>query len=198
MLTSRYAQPGKCYLFVAENGRRLGLNNDGNYYAGPESMNQRYGKFQLCKDKDCTPGWSVNPADGISIKDTYGKPKNGENPGEWLDRSTNGDHIKRTPDFDKAGRFSLSKWPCGKYCLGGFNFGLGPACPSESPALTMYTNDPQMCVPMKLVEVPCNIQANENNCIWKNNKDQCCGGNVDCTGSNSDCDGCAVPYHDEL
>ncbi|KAH1271231.1 hypothetical protein KXX33_001053 [Aspergillus fumigatus] len=170
---------GKCYTFTAENGNRLGLRNDGVYYAAPDSMVQRYGKFQLCSDEKCTPGRAINPSDKTYIKDVYGDVATGAHAGQWLNNAQNGAHIGRTPTFANAGQFVLSKWPCGKYCLGGFAAGIGPACPAEIPAMTFYSQDPQMCVPFELTEVPCDIKANVNNCIWKNG-DQCCN-KVDCT-----------------
>ncbi|KAL4910216.1 hypothetical protein BDW74DRAFT_144668 [Aspergillus multicolor] len=45
----------------------------------------------------------------------------------------------------------------------------------------MYRQDPNMCVPFELVEVPCNPKDVSNNCFWKTLKDRCCGGKVDCT-----------------
>ncbi|KAN0068141.1 hypothetical protein V8E54_013711, partial [Elaphomyces granulatus] len=106
--------------------------------------------------------------------------------GRWLNSAKDGAHIGRTPTFetaaagsDNAGQFSLSKWPCGKYCLGGFKWGVGPACPADTPAMTFHSLDPQMCVPFNLTEVPCNIKENSNNYIWKNG-DQCCD-KVDCS-----------------
>ncbi|KAK4240377.1 hypothetical protein C8A03DRAFT_13276 [Achaetomium macrosporum] len=172
-------ETGKCYTFTAENGNRLGLRNDGVYYAAPDSMVQRYGKFQLCRDEKCTPGQPINPSDKTYIKDLYGDVATGANTGQWLNNAQNGAHIGRTPTFANAGQFVLSKWPCGKYCLGGFTAGVGPACPAEIPAMTFYSQDPQMCTPFDLTEVPCDIRADSNNCIWKNG-DQCCN-KVDCT-----------------
>jgi hypothetical protein len=143
-------------------------------------MGQRYGKFQLCADEKCAPGISINPSDKTYIKDIYGNLATGANAGQWLNNNQNGGHIARTTNFAVAGQFALSKWPCGKYCLSGFQWGVGPACPAEIPALTFYTKDPQMCVPFDLMEVPCDIKANKNNCIWKNGN-QCCN-KIDCSG----------------
>jgi hypothetical protein len=135
-------------------------------------MTQRYGKFQLCVDEKCTPGKAVNPADKTYIKDIYGDTGTGANRGQWLNNAQNGVHIGRTKDFTTADQFALTKWPCGKYCLGGFQWGVGPACPAVTPAMTFYTQDPQMCVPYNLMEVPCDNKANGNNCVWKSG-DQC-------------------------
>lgn len=148
--------------------------SNGEYHAGPDSMNQRWGKFKLCKDEKCKSGQPVNPSGAVYLKDIHGDVKTGRNVGEWLDGRSNGDHIRSTSDFEKAGEFALTKWPCGKYCLGGFENGVGPACPSDNPAITFYSKDPQMCMPFDLMEVPCDVKADKNNCIWTNGEDQCC------------------------
>ncbi|KAG6014233.1 hypothetical protein E4U41_004895, partial [Claviceps citrina] len=164
----------------AENGNKLGLRNDNVYYAAPDSMIQRYGKFQLCGDDKCAPGQAVNPSKQVYIRDTYGDLATGANRGQWLNNAQNGAHIGRTPDFALAGKFSLSRWPCGRYCLGGFTAGVGAACPADVPAMTFYSQDPQMCVAFELVEVPCDLKNDANSCIWKSG-DQCCN-KVDCGG----------------
>ncbi|KAI0444140.1 cystein rich protein [Xylaria telfairii] len=175
-------ESGKCYVFKADNGNRLGLAGDNVYYAAPESMTQRYGKFQLCLDEKCAPGKPINPSTEIFIRDTYGDLATGANKNQWLIHAINGGHIGRTPIFSTAGHFSISKWPCGKYCLGGFTEGVGPACPAVTPALTFYTQDPQMCVEFEFTEVPCDLKSDANNCIWKSG-DQCCN-KVDCSKAN--------------
>ncbi|QUC20714.1 uncharacterized protein UV8b_04955 [Ustilaginoidea virens] len=177
-------ETGKCYIFKAENGNRLGLRNDNVYYAAPDSMIQRYGKFQICADEKCTPGSPVNPSTQVYIRDTYGDLATGANKGQWLNGAQNGAHIGRTPNFSLAGKFSISKWPCGKYCLGGFTQGVGPACPADIPAMTFYSLDPQMCVAFDFTEVPCDIKNDANSCIWKNG-DQCCN-KVDCAKKDKD------------
>ncbi|KAE8138965.1 hypothetical protein BDV38DRAFT_281525 [Aspergillus pseudotamarii] len=101
------------------------------------------------------------------------------NAGQWLNNAQHGSHIGQTSDFENAGQFTLSKWPRGKHCLGGFDWGIGPACPALTPAMTFYTRDPQMCVPFEITEVPCDVHADQNNCLWKNG-DQCCN-KVDCS-----------------
>lgn len=172
-------ESGKCYIFTGEIGEKLGLSSDGVYYAAAESMVHRYGKFQICLDEKCTPGKAVNPSDTTYIRDVYGTVATGANPGMWLNNAANGAHIGQTANFGTAGKFALSKWPCGKYCLGGIEWGVGPACPAQTPAMTFYSLDPQMCVPFELTEVPCDIKADKNNCIWKNGN-QCCN-KVDCS-----------------
>ncbi|PVI00594.1 hypothetical protein DM02DRAFT_526758 [Periconia macrospinosa] len=171
-------EAGKCYTFTFPNGHRWGFRGD--YYAArAEHMDQQWGKFKLCKNEDCTAGGSINPGEGIRIKDVHGNPRNGLYPNQWLHRGLNGDHIRKTPNYPDAGVFTLTKWPCGKYCLGGVEEGLAFACPSTEPAATFVTYDKQPCIPIDVLEVPCDIHARENNCIWKHGSDQCCD-KVDC------------------
>ncbi|QPG93798.1 hypothetical protein C2857_002537 [Epichloe festucae Fl1] len=172
-------ETGKCYVLTGDKGNKLGLRNDNVYYAAPDSMTQRYGKFQLCADDKCAPGQAVNPSSQVYIRDIYGDLATGANRGQWMNNAQNGVHIARTPSFALAGKFSISKWPCGKYCLGGFIQGIGPACPAEIPAMTFYSQDPQMCIAFDFTEVPCDLKSDVNNCIW-NKGDQCCN-KVDCT-----------------
>lgn len=173
---------GKCYTFTGENGHRLGFGGSW-FITAPESMSLKSGRFKLCKDEECKAGETINPADQIYIKDIHGNPGNGALPNRWLNSAMNGNHVGKTDNFAQAGKFSMTKWPCGKYCLGGFDYGLGPACPSNTPALTFFQNDKQACVPFDFTEVPCDVKAEANNCIWKTNEDQCCGGAVDCEGN---------------
>ncbi|KAL9098338.1 MAG: hypothetical protein Q9163_005989, partial [Psora crenata] len=170
----------KCYTFKFENGHLLGWNSNNYYGPGPESRNQRSGLFQLCKDEACAPGIPVDPADGIRIKDLHGLPNTGANAGQWLNNARDGAHITKTPNYSEAGVFTLTKWPCGKYCLGGLDSGVGPTCPADVVGSTFTTLDKQSCVQMELMEAPCDKNAKENNCIWKNG-DQCCN-KVDCCG----------------
>ncbi|KAJ5081870.1 hypothetical protein NUU61_010134 [Penicillium alfredii] len=172
-------ETGKCYTFTGENGERLGFGGSW-FIAAPESMSLKSGRFQLCKDEECKAGLPINPSDLTYIRDIHGNPGTGAYPNRWLNNAMNGNHIGKTDNFAQAGKFSITKWPCGKYCLGGFDYGLGPACPSATPAITFFQNDPQACVPFDFTEVPCDVKAEENNCIWKNSDDQCCGGKVDC------------------
>lgn len=173
---------GKCYTFTFDNGFRFGYNVAGWYTASRENLAQQFGKFKLCKDEKCTPGADFNPADPIRIMDIHGQANGGQNPNQWVNNAQNGAHIGKTAAYATAGVFSLSKWPCGKYCLGGIDSGIGPTCPSELPAATFTSFDKQSCIPIDLMEVPCDIHALENNCIWKNGADQCCNA-VDCSGN---------------
>ncbi|PYI36782.1 hypothetical protein BP00DRAFT_3476 [Aspergillus indologenus CBS 114.80] len=170
---------GKCYTFTWENAERLGFNAEGYYLAAQDDLQQKFGKFQLCKDEVCTPNLPVNPEDGFRIKDLHGNPVDGQQPGLWLNNAHNGGQIGKTVHWDKSGEFSLTKWPCGKYCLTGYDHGLGVAYPALTPAFTFTTYDQQSCIPIDITEVPCDVRHPNNNCIWKNGKDQCCN-SVDC------------------
>ncbi|KAM5440111.1 hypothetical protein McanMca71_002731 [Microsporum canis] len=172
---------GKCYTFLEKNGQLLGyLRTGGHYNAAPDSRDRIFGKFQLCRDRTCNPGRPINSGDELYIKDLHGTPMDGADAGQWLNNAADGAHIGKTPDFTKAGRFAITKWPCGKYCITGAEFGLGPACPADQPALTFYTRSSEPCVPFELTEVPCRVRDIENNCIWHNGKDQCCD-KIDCS-----------------
>ncbi|KAL4898254.1 hypothetical protein BDV59DRAFT_197188 [Aspergillus ambiguus] len=175
---------GKCYLFIGANGKTLGSGADGIYYARTDDMNFHYGKFQLCGDQNCTAGLAVNPGDLTYIRDLTGDPKTGANGGQWLNNVKDGVHIGKTKVFDNAGRFALTPWPCGKYCLGGVEQGVGPACPADTPALTFFSQDPQMCVPFELTEVPCDVKAAVNSCIWgkggQQSQQRCAKGSCSC------------------
>ncbi|KAM4060479.1 hypothetical protein HRG_001962 [Hirsutella rhossiliensis] len=165
---------GKCYIFFTEKGNILGLQNDGKYYAAPDSMVHRWAKLQLCKDQECTADQAISPSDGVYIRDLHGDIPTGANKGQWINNAANGAHLERTTKFAEAGHFTLTKWPCGRYCLGGVGQGVGAACPAETVSLTFYSQDPQMCFPWDLTEVPCDTKAITNNCIWKSGKEQCC------------------------
>lgn len=86
---------------------------------------------------------------------------------QWVDNKQNGAHIGKTPDYEKAGNFSFTKWPCGKYCLAGFNQGLSQACPDVSPGISFDNKATDSCIELELLEVPCDTRADKNNCIWK-------------------------------
>ncbi|QPH16190.1 hypothetical protein C2857_000766 [Epichloe festucae Fl1] len=105
--------------------------------------------------------------------------KNFEKP--WLTRVwLNGARIGRTPNFNLAGKFSISKWPCAKYCLGGFTAGsTSDPGQGQVPTMTFYSQDPRMCVAFDFAEVLCDIKNGINDCIWKS-RDQCCD-KTDCT-----------------
>ncbi|EKG16249.1 cysteine-rich secreted protein [Macrophomina phaseolina MS6] len=172
---------GKCYTFTAENGERYGYDDRVGYGYVPRAhdVHHRFGKFQLCSDQACTAGLPIDPDTSFRIRDIHGS-FNADNAMQWLDNSSNGGHIGKTPSWERAGVFSLTRWPCGKYCWGGFEQGLGPTCPAEAVGVTLYTQDKNICVPITITEVPCDIKSLDNNCIWRSGADQCCSP-MDCT-----------------
>ncbi|GLI78199.1 hypothetical protein PoHVEF18_006506 [Penicillium ochrochloron] len=133
----------------------------------------------LCRDEQCKPGLPVNPSHAVFIKDLHGTPPTAADAKQWLNNNWEGGHIGKTPTFANAGKFSFTKWPCGKYCLAGFNGGLWQACPNENPGLTQYAEATEACLEFDVTEVPCNIRDDANNCLWNSGKNQCCG-KVDC------------------
>ncbi|KJK86476.1 hypothetical protein H633G_09667, partial [Metarhizium anisopliae BRIP 53284] len=168
---------GKCYLFKMENGQYLGYDSRPGvkaYTAGQDSATHHMGKFRFCKDQNCTRGCAVNPGEGFAILDIHGASNTGAEANNFLDAKPNGGHIGKTPDYSAAGRFTITKWTCGKYCLGGAgNQGVGPTCPSLEPALTFNTLDAQSCLPLTLVEVPCDVRDRKNNCRWDKTPGSC-------------------------
>lgn len=122
----------------------------------------------------------MNPSNEVYIRDIHGDlAEDSTDAKQWLNNRQNGRHISRTANFANAGKFSFTKWPCGKYCLTGFTQGLSQACPDVNPGITFDNKVTDSCIEFELLEVPCDIRANENNCIWKNGKNQCCG-KIDC------------------
>ncbi|KXG52945.1 uncharacterized protein PGRI_082000 [Penicillium griseofulvum] len=170
---------GKCYFFTGRSGNYLTFNSN-QYSETALSKYIRPGKFQFCQDELCTPGLPINPSNEVHIKDLHGTLPAATDAGQWLDNKQNGGHIGKTPDFGKAGNFSVTKWPCGKYCLTGFTDGLTQACPDISPGISLDTRATDSCIEFELMEVPCDIRDDANNCIWKNG-DQCCN-RIDCCG----------------
>ncbi|KAK4450467.1 hypothetical protein QBC34DRAFT_349222 [Podospora aff. communis PSN243] len=164
---------GKCYLFKMDNGEYLGYHNRGWYSASKPSNSFQPGKFKLCKEESCPNGAPVNPGDAIRIQDLHGQANSGRDPNHWLNGAANGGHIAKTPDYSTAGVFTITKWTPGKYCLGGFNSGVGPTCPSDDPAVTFNSLDQQSCVPLELVPVPCDIRDVNNNCLWTGGQKPC-------------------------
>ncbi|KAL2126571.1 hypothetical protein VTI74DRAFT_661 [Chaetomium olivicolor] len=174
---SSEVQYGKCYLFKMENGEYLGFNK-GWYAASKPSRDVQVGKFKFCKDEECIQGGDVNPGDPIRILDLHGEANSGKSPNQWLNNAQNGGHIGRTPNYPDAGVFTISKWTWSKYCISGLETGVGPTCPSDDPALTFNTLDTESCMPVELVEVPCNIRDPNNNCLWSGSNKPCPPGNV--------------------
>jgi len=67
----------------------------------------------------------------------------------------------------------ITKWPGGKYCLGGFRYddgvgsgaGVGLTYEAGSVGATVLPRDDQACIVMMLTEVPCDIRGERANCI---------------------------------
>ncbi|TLS21398.1 uncharacterized protein PpBr36_10246 [Pyricularia pennisetigena] len=165
-------QTGKCYQFKGkETGKLLSYVN-GQYSESSPGKTVFPGKFKFCRDEACRPGLPVNPSNQVHIKDLNGP--NRELSNQWLNAALNGAHISKTPDFAKAGSFSISKWTCGTYCLTGFIHGLDIACPATDPSISFYTNGAaEACVPFELIEVPCDIRDDANNCLWDRPINKC-------------------------
>ncbi|OTA70605.1 hypothetical protein K449DRAFT_393597 [Hypoxylon sp. EC38] len=172
---------GTCYLFKMENGHTFGYDSGQLYYSAADHSNQhRFGKFKFCKNERCAAGSSVDPNDAIRIKDIQGTiTQSSETQGNrWLNKASDGNHVGRTTRYEDAGLFTITKWSCGKYCLGGYEDGISYACPSETPSIT-FTTDRQACTPVEIIEVPCDIHALENNCMWEKTPGACGPGNSD-------------------
>lgn len=155
---------------------------------GDENAHNTPGKFQFCADQSCTVGIGLDPTSAFSMQDKRGAGPAGDKPNAWLNNLVGGGHITKTLDYSQAGRFSITKWPCGKYCLSGaYPQGLSATCPSVTVGISFSGNDPQACLEVTVKEVPCDIRNMANNCAWKTPADQCCGspvgGPVDCSGA---------------
>lgn len=130
-------------------------------------------KFKFCKDQACAMGGNVNPGDAVHILDVHGEGKPNNNKQVWLDNAADGRHIAMTEDYSTAGKFSITKWSCGKFCLTGVDNGIRQACPAAEPALTFDNQDKQNCMALDIIEVPCDIHAAENNCFWEKKPGTC-------------------------
>ncbi|VBB80501.1 Putative protein of unknown function [Podospora comata] len=171
------AADGTCKPNTANGGNGNGGNQAGKHPSGPCSSEissdgqRRVSRFQQAV---------INPGDPIRILDLHGEPNSGKDPNQWLNNAQNGGHIARTPKFEDAGVFTISKWTEGKYCISGLETGVGPTCPSDSPALTFNTLDTESCLPLELVTVPCNIRDPNNNCLWSGNQQKPCPTGFSC------------------
>lgn len=56
---------------------------------------------------------------------------------------------------------------------GGLNASLGPTCAMEMLGATFTIQDDQSCIPLTLLEVPCDVRSPANNCIWEMKGNQC-------------------------
>ncbi|RAH68360.1 uncharacterized protein BO66DRAFT_455486 [Aspergillus aculeatinus CBS 121060] len=150
----------KCYLISRRNGQYLSLGEKGEYSFALPDGHRLMGRFQVCTEQSCSSSHkSVNPSDAFYLRDTF-------NGGVWVDGSSNGRHISQTTDFESAGKFSLTKWGLGSYCLGGSGGGVGAACSSDTPGITFLPGSPQTCFPVILTEVPCDTKSHYNSCGW--------------------------------
>ncbi|KAI2624967.1 hypothetical protein GGR54DRAFT_629423 [Hypoxylon sp. NC1633] len=170
---------GKCYIIKMENGQTFGYDSESLWYSADDnSYHHRLGKFQFCKDERCATDLSVNPSDAIRIKDIQGtSARTSELQGnQWLNTASSGKHIGRTQRYQDAGSFAITKWSCGKYCLGGLQDGVSLARTNNVPSIT-FTDDEQTCTPVEIIHVPCDVRAVENNCFWEKLPGTCGPGN---------------------
>ncbi|KAM4064431.1 hypothetical protein HRG_006242 [Hirsutella rhossiliensis] len=156
---------GKCYIFISENGYRFGYNNQGWYSAAKDGPDQRFGKFQLCKDQECTASGQINPNDAFRVKDVHGDAKGGQNANHWLTHPKDAGNVKKTQEYSDAGVYAITKWACGRYCLGGLETGLVSSYPKEALSAMSTSVDKQACVPIDITEIPCDIRDARNNCM---------------------------------
>ncbi|KAJ5433259.1 uncharacterized protein N7458_012415 [Penicillium daleae] len=147
---------GRCYFFKGRSDNYLTFSAN-QYSETGLSKYIRPAKLQFCRDEKCTPHLPVNPSTEVYIKDLHGTLPDASDAGQWLDNKQNGGHIGKTPDFAKAGNFSITKWPCGKHCLTGFTDGLTQACPDVSPGISFDTRAKDSCIEFELLGVPCNL-----------------------------------------
>lgn len=157
-------------------GHLLGYNVAGWYASSTGAEKVR--KFKFCKDEACTAGENVDPDDAVHILDVHGLGIPTSTVKQWLNGAKDGAHIGMTQDYSQAGSFSVTKWSCGKFCLAGVDNGVRQACPSTEPALTIDTQDKQACLPLDIIEVPCDIRAADNNCFWEKKPGSCGPGDV--------------------
>lgn len=140
--------------------------NRNQYSQAPIDKGSILGKFQFCIDEKCTAGRPINPGHDLYIRDLHGSLANASDAGQWLNKAAEGAYISRDPSFANAGKFSTAKWSCGKYCLTGFKTGIGQACPVNDAGITFYSRNSQACAEYHLVEIPCNVRSDKNNCLW--------------------------------
>lgn len=174
-------ESGRCYQIGSGDGRLWGYQSDQDCYSvgavAEESAIFKTGKFQFCMDHSCTEGTEINPVDGFSMKDMHGIPPAGNKPNSWLNNVKGDNHIGKTWDYAQAGRFSITKWSYGSYCIGGASpKRIGAIRPNTTIDITFAAGDSQACIEVTLKEVPCDIRATTNNCIWKNLNGPSCGG----------------------
>ncbi|EGR46776.1 uncharacterized protein TRIREDRAFT_31069, partial [Trichoderma reesei QM6a] len=137
---------GKCYLFKVSDGL-FGPGMGGQYDVVDES--RKFGKFRFCKTEACSGRSSINPRDEFRIYDVHGDGLTAQSSGLWMTWAPQSP-METTATWRKASRLAITRWADGKYCL--------------SQVFDAFAN--QQCFPMWVVEVPCDIRAPENNCLW--------------------------------
>lgn len=116
----------------------------------------------------CNGKAAINPDEEIHILDMHVQYKNGENSVNWIDKGVHGDPLGTTSSSNSAGSFSITKWELGKHCVSGFKQGLV----SKASLLVFVSPSSQACLPMTLIEVPCDIHDPTNNCRWTRSPDR--------------------------
>ncbi|EFX03913.1 cysteine-rich secreted protein [Grosmannia clavigera kw1407] len=149
---------GKCYRF--KRNPDWYLTSKGNdYQLGTPTRETPAGSFQFCKSFGCDGTHAINPSDKVYIRDF----NNGK---VWLNNANGGTHIAGTVKTSEAGTFSITKWAKGDYCLTGFDAGLRKACPAATPGITQDKAEHDDCLDFEILEVPCDIRSDKNNCLW--------------------------------
>ncbi|KAL6866727.1 hypothetical protein J3F83DRAFT_715551 [Trichoderma novae-zelandiae] len=144
---------GKCYLFKMGRGL-FGPGMPGQYDIVQEG--RKFAKFKFCKTEACSGRSTINPDDEFRIYDVHGDGLTAHSSGLWFAWSP-GSSLGMTATWGKASKLSITRWIDGKYCL--------------SRVYDTFVN--QQCIPLRVVEVPCDIRAAENNCISSNSCDGC-------------------------
>lgn len=142
-------------------------NKSGYYSTSADSDAHSFGKFKFCKTMVCDGKSAINPNDEIYILDMHGQYKNGETSIHQIDRGVDGAPLGTTSSSNSVGSFSITKWEPGKHCMSGFKHGLV----SKASLLAFATLNSQACLPVTLVEVPCDIRDPINNCRWSKSPD---------------------------
>ncbi|KAM0512474.1 hypothetical protein ACHAPE_008797 [Trichoderma viride] len=156
---------GKCYILRMDNGHLLGQNKSGHYSTSADSYAHSFGKFRFCKTTVCDGKSAINPDDEIYIVDMHGQFKNSEGSAYWIDGGVRDGLLGTTSSSNSAGSFSITKWELGKHCMSGFKQGLV----SKASLLAFVGPSSQACLPVSLIEVPCDIHEPMNNCRWTKN-----------------------------
>ena len=125
-------------------------------------------------DSNCSESWGdINPGNSFRIREFHGPSRDDDlQPDtQWLNSAgevdaTSGQPITRTSDIGSAGTFVITKWPGGKHCLGALGNCLQLIYAMGMPSASFTPKDSQSCIPLNVLEVPCDIRSPKNNCIW--------------------------------